>query len=978
MSVSACRDDDRLCAFLLGRGTEADDASIESHLAVCPGCLSRLQRLRPVDGLVRALRGHAADEPGQPEPVEALLRRLQPLCVEAASAPTQPETTDPSAALALDTSDVPAAAPPQAPPSAVGRYRLLRRLGAGGMGTVYLAHDPQLAREVAVKLPRLGALSGESDPLRQRFLREARAAAAVRHPHVCPIHDVGEHAGQPYVVMDYVEGCSLADRLHSRGRFEEAGEAVELVRQAAEALQAVHEHGLIHRDLKPGNILLDARGRAVLTDFGLARPEAEAERLTGSGMVVGTPAYMAPEQVEAGLHPVSARSDIYSLGVVLYQLLTGRLPFAGSALTVLRAIGRQPPVPPEAQRADLDPALAAIIRKAMARNPDERYARATDLATALGDWLAADRARKAQGGAGRPGKPGRRRLLPWLCAGAAAAALAAGLLLAGGVFRAQTPHGVLEVRSDDDDVQIVVKRNGEQVQIIDVKQNRVVEVLTGDIELELIDNGKPLQLKTNSFSLDRDERRIVEVVRLGPPEGARAEAPPQPEKPPQPRLDWSPDRPLVIGPEGAKSEGPRQPEKPPGTPPPPVSGGTSIAVLHWQVSCDSAADVKVALGPPEGPRTWASCFKLQTDQMRAILISQLSAAGLKVTPQEQLAQVQGNGWADPQAAGKQLGVRFVLTCEAKRNVRADTLFVKLIDVQSGQVLYEKGCGWRARDAQALTDVRQLAQDVIAKIYGDGLPPPVGAANPDLEKAGRLLSRDEPAARLEGVELLAREKPVGAPALLCRLLAVERDDAVKRAAVVALREVRPDLYPHVSGLLFDEGGQVLERHLQNLRQMGGSAAAVAPIVRARLQRCLDEAGAGPVRDAGEAQRLQQQARDVQALTDVLLQIDPASPETFTAITKVMAADRPHLRHIGVPALGNLCQKRREVREAAVRLLVPLLSAPPSEAGVVLSAVDALQQCGPDARVALPELKKLLTHSNAGVRSAADRAIREIEK
>jgi tRNA A-37 threonylcarbamoyl transferase component Bud32 len=160
----------------------------------------------------------------------------------------------------------------------IGRYRVLERIAGGGMGAVYKAYDPELDRIVAVKVPQLHQKVGMEAALKQRFLREARSAAQVRHAHVCPIHDVGEHEGVPFVVMAYVEGQSLARRLRDRGRFEEPREAAELVRQVAEGLAAVHAHGIIHRDLKPGNILIDLSGQALLTDFGLALPVNDPER----------------------------------------------------------------------------------------------------------------------------------------------------------------------------------------------------------------------------------------------------------------------------------------------------------------------------------------------------------------------------------------------------------------------------------------------------------------------------------------------------------------------------------------------------------------------------------------------------------------------------------------------------------------------------------------------------------------------------
>jgi hypothetical protein len=269
-------------------------------------------------------------------------------------------------------------------PASVGRYRLLGQVGTGGMGTVYRAHDPGLDRVVALKLPRFDGPPDQVARRAQRFQREARAAARVWHPHVCPIFDVGEHDGRPFVVMAFVEGPSLAEVLARRGKFEDVGEAVALALQLLDALAAVHAHGIVHRDLKPGNVLLDPAGRAVLTDFGLARPGDEAERFTSEGVILGTPSYMAPEQAAGQADRVGPATDLYSLGVVLYQMLTGRLPFEGPPVAVLHRIVHEDPPPPRQFRPDLDPALEAVILRALRKDPAERFAAAREFAAALG------------------------------------------------------------------------------------------------------------------------------------------------------------------------------------------------------------------------------------------------------------------------------------------------------------------------------------------------------------------------------------------------------------------------------------------------------------------------------------------------------------------------------------------------------------------------------------------------------------------
>jgi Protein kinase domain/Ankyrin repeats (many copies) len=268
-------------------------------------------------------------------------------------------------------------------PPSIGRYRLLGQVGSGGMGTVYRAHDPDLDRIVALKLPRFDGPAEQVARRVQRFQREARAAARVWHPHVCPIFDVGEHDGQPFVVMAFVEGPSLAEVLAQRGRFE-VSEGVTLVLQLLDALAAVHGHGIVHRDLKPGNVLLDPAGRAVLTDFGLARPGDEVERFTSEGIILGTPSYMAPEQAAGQADRVGPATDLYSLGVVLYQMLTGRLPFEGPSVAVLHRIVHEEPPSPRQFRPDLDPALEAVILRALRKDPAERFADAREFAAALG------------------------------------------------------------------------------------------------------------------------------------------------------------------------------------------------------------------------------------------------------------------------------------------------------------------------------------------------------------------------------------------------------------------------------------------------------------------------------------------------------------------------------------------------------------------------------------------------------------------
>ena len=259
-----------------------------------------------------------------------------------------------------------------------GRYRLRKAVGDGGMGAVWEAQDQQLDRPVAIKVPdrRLAA----EPSFVERFRREARAAARLSHPNVAQVYDYGVDRGQPYLVMEFVPGETLASRLTREGPVS-SDEARRIGAQAADALHAAHDAGVVHRDVKPGNIMVTPGGQAKVLDFGIAAAAAES-RMTGTGIVLGTPTYMAPEQA-AGEGATSA-SDIYSLGVVLYEMLAGRPPFEGdSALAVASAHVHREPEPLERAARSADPDVVAAIHQAMAKEPSARPASAAAFAALL-------------------------------------------------------------------------------------------------------------------------------------------------------------------------------------------------------------------------------------------------------------------------------------------------------------------------------------------------------------------------------------------------------------------------------------------------------------------------------------------------------------------------------------------------------------------------------------------------------------------
>lgn len=258
-----------------------------------------------------------------------------------------------------------------------GRYRLTRELARGGMATVWDAQDPLLSRRVAVKIlhPELAI----DDSLRARFRHEAVAAAKLSHPAIVATYDTGDD-GVAYIVMQLVEGPTLRRMLDQRGRLP-AGEAADIAAQVAEALDHAHRHGLVHRDIKPANVLVPPDGQIKVTDFGIAKATGD-EDLTRTGTVVGTARYLAPEQVSGD--PVDGRADVYALGLVLYEMLTGALPFSGdSELTTAMARLTRVPDPVRMHRPDVPPMLEAVVSRSLAREPDDRFPSAGALLDAL-------------------------------------------------------------------------------------------------------------------------------------------------------------------------------------------------------------------------------------------------------------------------------------------------------------------------------------------------------------------------------------------------------------------------------------------------------------------------------------------------------------------------------------------------------------------------------------------------------------------
>jgi serine/threonine protein kinase len=320
------------------------------------------------------------DEAASRRPSAAAVTSIAPEVVRAEAVTVPPPTSPAFAAAGTRPHDF--LGPPQASDEIgrLGPYRVLQVLGTGGMGVVFRAEDPQLQRPVALKamLPLIAANPAN----RQRFLREARAAAAITHDHIVTIFQVGEDRGLPFLAMQLLQGESLEDRVR-RERKLPVAEIVRIGREVADGLAAAHAHGLVHRDIKPGNIWLEGnRGRVKILDFGLARPATDAVKLTQSGAIVGTPAYMAPEQARAD--QVDARADLFSLGCVLYRMSTGTVPFRGDdMIALLAALALDTPTSPREVNPEIPAALSDLVMHLLAKNPADRPESATVVIEAL-------------------------------------------------------------------------------------------------------------------------------------------------------------------------------------------------------------------------------------------------------------------------------------------------------------------------------------------------------------------------------------------------------------------------------------------------------------------------------------------------------------------------------------------------------------------------------------------------------------------
>jgi serine/threonine-protein kinase len=373
--TDSCLSEAQLVAFLLGRLPEQVLWTAAEHLSGCRRCADALGELDDEDSVVSKLRrcGRAAGPPGEPE-YQQFEERVRAVALVDSVVGTVPDGQGTASTVV----------PEREAPVPFGPYELLEQLGSGGMGEVHKARLRSINRTVALKILLYVAPPGSE--ARARFQTEGEAIGRLRHPNVIPMYEWGEHDGRLYFSMEYAEGGSLASQ--TRGQPQPPKDAARLVEAIARGAHAAHLQRVIHRDLKPGNVLLSADGTPKIGDFGLAKLLDADSGLTQTEAILGTPAYMAPEQARGEARRVGVATDVWALGAILYELLTGQSPFRGEGRhQTLEMVKNRDPVPPTRVRPEISPELEAICLKCLEKEPPHRYVSAEALADDLDRWL---------------------------------------------------------------------------------------------------------------------------------------------------------------------------------------------------------------------------------------------------------------------------------------------------------------------------------------------------------------------------------------------------------------------------------------------------------------------------------------------------------------------------------------------------------------------------------------------------------------
>ena len=369
MNGDQCPTDEQLTAFLEGGLSDSETTALNAHLAECDLCQGKLDALTE-SHLAVDLASSSTDDAA----ISSLVSKLSVL---------SPSIMEASTSVTSSGIRFPGEPTDDAPLGELGAYKIKELIGDGSSGLLYRAVDPRIDREVAIKVLRSELAS--QDESRQRLNREARAVAGLKHPNVVQLYEFGNAPGfPPYLVMEMIHGRSLGDRIKQGDSFS-ASDAVTTIVPVARALAAAHEQNLIHRDVKPSNILLDKSGKPKITDFGLALLDDGNSELTREGSLAGTPAYISPEQI-LDPHHVDGRSDTYSLAVVLYQMLTGELPFKGVVRMTLLAVLHKDPPSLRQFNDEIPRDVETIVLKAMSKDPAKRYPSIDEFADDLERW----------------------------------------------------------------------------------------------------------------------------------------------------------------------------------------------------------------------------------------------------------------------------------------------------------------------------------------------------------------------------------------------------------------------------------------------------------------------------------------------------------------------------------------------------------------------------------------------------------------